>query len=592
MAYIARRKNADGEVTSFQVKWRLGGARTAPQQTERFDDEDSAEVFKKAVNDNGQQWPPGWVKGLGFIDESAGDEAQYVFRAFATESVEQRTGIEERYRADCMRELETYIFPTFANCDVRSTEHFSSRTVRAWVNLMTQTRIWRGSHHKEMSPKTLKNLHGLLSSILQEAVKAEPPLRARNPCELTRLPRTDDDGAEDDESEDMEFLTPEEVEGIVSCLKRPEDKLLVRTAYGTGFRWGEITALARRHAIDTEPGKPKLRVARAWKWSKEESYYLGKPKSRRSRRTIRVTDGMWQELAAGGALDLSSNKLIFHNGQGERLPYSTFYDRWMVAVVKAKELGLLSDFKNPTFHDLRHSHVAALISAGRSLTYVQRRVGHESIKTTSDKYGHLLPEADDDAMETIAASLGHGPGGGPVPDTLTVPAPAGADESLYVAHLGLERQGFWKRSHAEETAAVWAQETGGSVRVETWSAAWWARTIGNGIRGVRSEVPDRVWLWELGPAVYAADGTECVTPGGVHEVRGRWAWEWEQAYTGEPAQARAEWRPGPGAETEAAAWGLDQAAVRAAYAQARTDALRVCGLHPALRVSDGEEAVT
>jgi len=46
-------------VTSYQVKWRLGGARTAPWQIERFEEESSAEVFKEAVNENGQQWPPG-----------------------------------------------------------------------------------------------------------------------------------------------------------------------------------------------------------------------------------------------------------------------------------------------------------------------------------------------------------------------------------------------------------------------------------------------------------------------------------------------------------------------------------------------------
>lgn len=83
---------------------------------------------------------------------------------------------------------------------------------------MAKTKVWRGSQHKPMSPKTLKNLHGLLSSILADAVQAEPPSRARNPCELTRLPRLDEDGENDDGGEHMEFMSPDEVEGIVSCL--------------------------------------------------------------------------------------------------------------------------------------------------------------------------------------------------------------------------------------------------------------------------------------------------------------------------------------------------------------------------------------
>lgn len=240
MASVHSRKNKAGEITSYQVKWRLGGGREAPVQTERFDDEPSAEVFKDAVNEHQQQWPPGWVKGKGYIDLSAAvEETSYIFRNYAREVIKNKTGVEERYRRDCYRELEMYLEPTFGNCDVRSAEHFSKRTVAAWVIKMGQTYVWRGSKRKLMSPKTLKNLHGLLSSVLRDAMEAEPPLRDRNPCKSMRLPRTDDDGAADDErSEDAEFLTPDEVAGIVSCFTRAEDRVLVRVTYGTGMRWG------------------------------------------------------------------------------------------------------------------------------------------------------------------------------------------------------------------------------------------------------------------------------------------------------------------------------------------------------------------
>ncbi|WP_163010751.1 hypothetical protein [Streptomyces dangxiongensis] len=75
--------------------------------------------------------------------------------------IKNKTGVEERYRQDCYRELETYLLPTFGNCDIRSPEHFSKATVAAWVNKMAQTYVWRGSKRKLMSPKTLKNLRAL-----------------------------------------------------------------------------------------------------------------------------------------------------------------------------------------------------------------------------------------------------------------------------------------------------------------------------------------------------------------------------------------------------------------------------------------------
>ncbi len=59
---------------------------------------------------------------------------------------------------------------------------------------MLKTKVKRGPKTKDMSPETLRGLHGLLSSVLKEAVVAEPPLRDRNPCDLTRLPSGRTDG--------------------------------------------------------------------------------------------------------------------------------------------------------------------------------------------------------------------------------------------------------------------------------------------------------------------------------------------------------------------------------------------------------------
>lgn len=75
MAYIAKRKDQAGEVTSYQVKRRLGGTRDGDWQTERFDDEPSAEVFQGAIDDVGQRWPRGWVKSQGYITMASGGSA-------------------------------------------------------------------------------------------------------------------------------------------------------------------------------------------------------------------------------------------------------------------------------------------------------------------------------------------------------------------------------------------------------------------------------------------------------------------------------------------------------------------------------------
>lgn len=53
---------------SYTVVWRAGGSRTGDWCRETFDDEKQAERFRDLVNGHGQQWPPGWVKGEGFVE--------------------------------------------------------------------------------------------------------------------------------------------------------------------------------------------------------------------------------------------------------------------------------------------------------------------------------------------------------------------------------------------------------------------------------------------------------------------------------------------------------------------------------------------
>lgn len=57
------------------------------------------------------------------------------------------------------------------------------------------------------------------------------------------------------------------------------------------------------------------------------------------------------------------------------------------------------------FHDLRHTHVAWLVAGGAPLPNIQARLGHESITTTIDTYGHLLPGGDELISQIIDRAL-------------------------------------------------------------------------------------------------------------------------------------------------------------------------------------------
>ena len=55
------------------------------------------------------------------------------------------------------------------------------------------------------------------------------------------------------------------------------------------------------------------------------------------------------------------------------------------------------------FHDLRHTFTTLLIAQGVNVKAIQAQLGHASIQTTLDRYGHLLPETQQYIGERLDA---------------------------------------------------------------------------------------------------------------------------------------------------------------------------------------------
>ena len=72
--------------------------------------------------------------------------------------------------------------------------------------------------------------------------------------------------------------------------------------------------------------------------------------------------------------------------------------------VYAKRLGLTS----AKLHDLRHFHATVMLQNGQTLLLVSKRLGHASIATTGDIYGHLLPGWQKEAANAFAKAMREG----------------------------------------------------------------------------------------------------------------------------------------------------------------------------------------
>jgi hypothetical protein len=57
------------------------------------------------------------------------------------------------------------------------------------------------------------------------------------------------------------------------------------------------------------------------------------------------------------------------------------------------------------FHSRRHGFTALLIAQGENIKYIQSQLGHASVQTTLDRYGHLLPATHREAAQRLDQTL-------------------------------------------------------------------------------------------------------------------------------------------------------------------------------------------
>lgn len=397
MAWIDKRTRGDGGV-SARVVWRLGGTRDGAYQAETFSAGSDAQNlaradgFKKMVDAAGQRWPDGWVKGEGFVRPPGTDPltAPPPFDVLGAEYVRQIVDLSPGQRKRYLGQIGV-----LARTRVRGSLIF----VRPVVGIHeSDIKDWLIEWDRSL--KTKANYHGLVHGVFAYAVKrgylaANPAVGTAPKQSRVRQSRPE-----------LRFLTEAELATAVRLAGSFGDLLVV--AVGTGLRFGEIGAL---WVGDVDLDRGTVRVNKAWKHDGEDGaaetpgwlakqlqpkhamrdHHLGNPKTPRSRRTVTVSPAVAEALSrqmAGKAPD----DFVFTTRTGRPLHNGDFYNNvWRKRMAALKAEGV-APFR---FHDLRHTHVAWLVAGGAPLPHIQARLGHESITTTIDTYGHLLPAGDE-----------------------------------------------------------------------------------------------------------------------------------------------------------------------------------------------------
>lgn len=167
---------------------------------------------------------------------------------------------------------------------------------------------------------------------------------------------------------------------------------LLALALGTGLRFGEILGLLWR-AVDLEAGTIEVQHR-----LDEVSRTLEATKTDSGRRRVALPPAVTAALQSLRKQQLArgpGSKYVFCNRDGGPLRQNNLARRVFKPLLRKAEL------PDVRFHDLRHSSATLALERGISPKVLQARLGHKSISTTMNIYGHVLPSMDREAADRL-----------------------------------------------------------------------------------------------------------------------------------------------------------------------------------------------
>lgn len=245
---------------------------------------------------------------------------------------------------------------------------------------------------RSLSPKTIRNVHGVLHKALQQAVQVGY-IRV-NPADACKPPRVT--------KKEIQPLEDSQVTDFLKAIHDHPHECLYQITLFTGLREGEVLGLTW-DCLDFEHGTLLVKQQLRREQKKGGQYYFSPPKNNKSRvlalapSVLRLfkQQKLKQNSSRVKAGDTwTENNLIFSNATGGFLSYRTVYDCFKRIM---KKIG------TPTvrFHDLRHSYAVAAIKSGDDIKTVQENLGHATAAFTLDVYGHVTAQMRRDSASRM-----------------------------------------------------------------------------------------------------------------------------------------------------------------------------------------------
>ena len=267
--------------------------------------------------------------------------------------------------------VETHIKPVLGKIKLTA---LNATQIQAFYNDLLRV--------QELSPKTIKNVHGILHKALEQALKLR--YIGLNPADACTLPRM--------EKKEIKPLTELEIAAFLEEIREGEAlRDLFTVALFTGMREGEICGLSW-DAVDFRAGTVTVKQQLCKEKQKGGQHYIAPTKNDRARtltpapfvmdilKSVRQ-EQMADHMALGLAWRNEFN-LVFTDKTGRYIVPQTALKRFKAVATRIGR-------PDARFHDLRHTYAVTALQEGDDVKTVQENLGHATASFTLDVYGHV-----------------------------------------------------------------------------------------------------------------------------------------------------------------------------------------------------------
>ena len=246
-----------------------------------------------------------------------------------------------------------------------------------------------------LSPRRVQYIHAVLRRALVTAERWG--LVSRNVARLVDPPRV--------RRREITPLTPEQARRLIETSIEDRYRALWITALGTGLRQGELLAL-RWEDVDLKAGRLWVRHTLA---NVAGTLTLLEPKTDRSRRLVVLPEAVRVALRAHRTRQKMDRLVAGSRWIDSGHVFATMLGKphHAATISRAFEQALArAELPHTRFHDLRHSAATFLLSQGFGLEDVKNLLGHSTIVLTSNTYGHVLEQRQQEMARGMDAVLG------------------------------------------------------------------------------------------------------------------------------------------------------------------------------------------